>query len=45
MFNPLFLTGFIFSLDRNINPDVSFETHNYNITTMDNFTHFMDRIW
>ncbi|XP_023275810.1 ubiquitin-like modifier-activating enzyme 5 [Seriola lalandi dorsalis] len=29
---------------RNINPDVSFETHNYNITTMDNFTHFMDRI-
>ncbi|XP_062235038.1 ubiquitin-like modifier-activating enzyme 5 isoform X1 [Platichthys flesus] len=29
---------------RNINPDVSFEIHNYNITTMDNFTHFMDRI-
>ncbi|XP_070708859.1 ubiquitin-like modifier-activating enzyme 5 [Pempheris klunzingeri] len=29
---------------RNINPDVSFETHNYNITTMANFTHFMDRI-
>ncbi|XP_060921073.1 ubiquitin-like modifier-activating enzyme 5 [Labrus mixtus] len=29
---------------RNINPDVSFETHNYNITTMDNFTHFMDRV-
>lgn len=29
---------------RNINPDVVFETHNYNITTMDNFTHFMDRI-
>ncbi|KAJ8277611.1 hypothetical protein GJAV_G00077520 [Gymnothorax javanicus] len=29
---------------RSINPDVSFETHNYNITTMDNFTHFMDRI-
>uniref|UniRef100_I3JF08 Ubiquitin-like modifier-activating enzyme 5 n=1 Tax=Oreochromis niloticus TaxID=8128 RepID=I3JF08_ORENI len=29
---------------RNINPDVSFETHNYNITTMENFTHFMDRI-
>lgn len=24
-----------------INPDVTFETHNYNITTMDNFTHFM----
>ncbi|KAI1889154.1 hypothetical protein AGOR_G00176160 [Albula goreensis] len=29
---------------RSINPDVMFETHNYNITTMDNFTHFMDRI-
>ncbi|KAL7874947.1 hypothetical protein SRHO_G00059170 [Serrasalmus rhombeus] len=29
---------------RNINPDVVFETHNYNITTMDSFTHFMDRI-
>ncbi|XP_031439931.1 ubiquitin-like modifier-activating enzyme 5 [Clupea harengus] len=29
---------------RNINPDVIFEIHNYNITTMDNFTHFMDRI-
>ncbi|KAF7667353.1 hypothetical protein LDENG_00065210 [Lucifuga dentata] len=29
---------------RNINPDVSFETHNYNITTVENFTHFMDRI-
>lgn len=28
----------------NINPDVSFETHNYNITTMDNFAHFMERI-
>ncbi|KAI2649115.1 Ubiquitin-like modifier-activating enzyme 5 [Labeo rohita] len=24
--------------------NVAFETHNYNITTMDNFTHFMDRI-
>ncbi|XP_028659680.1 ubiquitin-like modifier-activating enzyme 5 isoform X1 [Erpetoichthys calabaricus] len=29
---------------RNINPDVQFETHNYNITTVDNFSHFMDRI-
>ncbi|XP_034562007.1 ubiquitin-like modifier-activating enzyme 5 [Notolabrus celidotus] len=29
---------------RNINPDVSFEVHNYNITTMQNFTHFMERI-
>ncbi|CAH1789124.1 unnamed protein product [Owenia fusiformis] len=29
---------------REINPDVEFETHNYNITTMDNFTHFMNRI-
>nr|CAG4651029.1 EOG090X07G2 [Simocephalus serrulatus] len=27
-----------------INPDVEFETHNYNITTMDNFQHFMSRI-
>lgn len=30
--------------NRNINPDVSFETHNYNITTMENFSHFMDRV-
>ncbi|XP_071941740.1 ubiquitin-like modifier-activating enzyme 5 isoform X2 [Antedon mediterranea] len=29
---------------REINPDVTFETHNYNITTMDNFKHFMERI-
>uniref|UniRef100_A0A8C6UV53 Ubiquitin-like modifier-activating enzyme 5 n=1 Tax=Neogobius melanostomus TaxID=47308 RepID=A0A8C6UV53_9GOBI len=29
---------------RNINPDVSFEMYNYNITTMENFTHFMERI-
>ncbi|XP_056290801.1 ubiquitin-like modifier-activating enzyme 5 isoform X1 [Pseudoliparis swirei] len=29
---------------RSINPDVSFESHNHNITTMDNFTHFMERI-
>lgn len=29
---------------RNINPDVTFETHNYNITTMENFTHFMERV-
>ncbi|KAK2165371.1 hypothetical protein LSH36_51g02033 [Paralvinella palmiformis] len=27
-----------------INPDVSFEVHNYNITTVDNFKHFMERI-
>lgn len=27
-----------------INPDVEFEMHNYNITTMDNFQHFMERI-
>ncbi|KAK7068479.1 Ubiquitin-like modifier-activating enzyme 5 [Halocaridina rubra] len=27
-----------------INPDVTFETHNYNITTVDNFDHFMERI-
>ncbi|XP_062365279.1 ubiquitin-like modifier-activating enzyme 5 isoform X1 [Cinclus cinclus] len=29
---------------REINPDVRFEVHNYNITTLDNFEHFMDRI-
>ncbi|XP_048366754.1 ubiquitin-like modifier-activating enzyme 5 isoform X2 [Sphaerodactylus townsendi] len=29
---------------RSINPDVQFEVHNYNITTVDNFQHFMDRI-
>ncbi|XP_060104873.1 ubiquitin-like modifier-activating enzyme 5 [Heteronotia binoei] len=29
---------------RNINPDVQFEVHNYNITTVDNFQHFMERI-
>merc|ERR1712025_1547333 len=28
----------------NINPDVEFETHNYNITTVENFNHFMSRI-
>merc|ERR1719167_1347035 len=28
----------------NINPDVQIETHNYNITTMENFDHFMSRI-
>lgn len=27
-----------------INPDVEFEDHNYNITTVDNFEHFMGRI-
>ncbi|XP_058143624.1 ubiquitin-like modifier-activating enzyme 5 [Dasypus novemcinctus] len=29
---------------RNINPDVLFEVHNYNITTVENFQHFMERI-
>lgn len=29
---------------REINPDVEFEIYNYNITTMDNFDHFMDRV-
>lgn len=29
---------------RNINPDVEFEVHNYNITTVANFRHFMSRI-
>lgn len=27
-----------------INPDVTFEVHNYNITTVDNFKHFVERI-
>eukprot|EP01001_Neometanema_parovale_P007016 NODE_3343_length_1236_cov_132.690925_g3174_i0.p1 GENE.NODE_3343_length_1236_cov_132.690925_g3174_i0~~NODE_3343_length_1236_cov_132.690925_g3174_i0.p1 ORF type:complete len:397 (-),score=59.60 NODE_3343_length_1236_cov_132.690925_g3174_i0:46-1164(-) len=29
---------------RKINPDVQFECHNYNITTVDNFEHFCGRI-
>ncbi|XP_070569548.1 ubiquitin-like modifier-activating enzyme 5 [Ptychodera flava] len=29
---------------RDINPDVQFEVNNYNITTVENFQHFMDRI-
>lgn len=29
---------------RNINPDVEVETHNFNITTVDNFGIFLDRI-
>merc|ERR1719445_2849113 len=28
----------------NINPDVEMETHNYNITTMENFDHFISRL-
>ena len=27
-----------------INPDVEFEAHNYNITSMDHFDHFMQRL-
>ncbi|KAB7495465.1 Ubiquitin-like modifier-activating enzyme 5 [Armadillidium nasatum] len=27
-----------------INPDVTFETHNYNVTTLENFEHFMGRL-
>ena len=27
-----------------INPDVVFEDYNYDITTSDNFVHFMDRM-
>lgn len=27
-----------------INPDVEIEVHKYNITTVDNFSHFMDRL-
>ncbi|BFZ21745.1 hypothetical protein BsWGS_24784 [Bradybaena similaris] len=29
---------------KEINPDVEFEVYNYNITTVDNFQHFLDRI-
>lgn len=29
---------------REINPDVVIEAHNYNITTVDNYDHFLDRI-
>ncbi|XP_062602607.1 ubiquitin-like modifier-activating enzyme 5 [Saccostrea cucullata] len=29
---------------KEINPDVEFEVYNYNITTVDNFNHFMDKI-
>ncbi|KYR02942.1 UBA/THIF-type NAD/FAD binding fold-containing protein [Tieghemostelium lacteum] len=29
---------------QSINPDVQFETYNYNITTIDNFEHFKERI-
>ena len=31
-------------VNREINPDVEFEAHNYNITTTDNFTHFSQRL-
>lgn len=30
---------------RHINPDVEIEVHNMNITTMDNYTVFVDRMW
>jgi ubiquitin-like modifier-activating enzyme 5 len=30
---------------KNINPDVIFEAHNYNITLVDHFDHFMERSW
>lgn len=38
-----FLMLFVFV--RNINPDVEFEAHNYNITHVDHYQHFIDRIW
>ena len=28
---------------REINPDVAFEAHNYNITLLDNFEHMKER--
>ena len=37
-------TQYIHLFSSVINPDVQFEVHNYNITTIDNFPHFMDRI-
>ena len=42
----LFLDEFFqfFLLISGINPDVVFETHNYNITTVENFDHFISRI-
>ena len=38
------MCSFFFSFTREINPDVEFEVYNYNITTMENFNHFMGRI-
>ena len=29
---------------QNINPDVTFEAHNYNITLVEHFDHFIDRL-
>lgn len=29
---------------RNINPDVSYESYNYDVTSVENFDHFMDRL-
>lgn len=40
----IYIYDLYISTFRNINPDVQFETYNYNITLMDNFQHFMDRI-
>lgn len=43
----LFLLGVFVTVAfplRNINPDVLFEVHNYNITTVEHFEHFMNRI-
>lgn len=31
-------------VSRQINPDVEIEVHNFNITTIDNFDKFVDRI-
>lgn len=38
------MVRFLLFFFRDINPDVEFEVYNYNITTVDNFDHFMDRI-
>ena len=38
------LTFFLYCCNRDINPDVVFEVHNYNITSVDHFSHFVERL-
>ena len=35
---------FLYCCNRDINPDVVFEVHNYNITSVDHFSHFVERL-